>query len=292
MNEILQLQKTSMSSPSEPRTWRIDTVPAFCITLERRADRWRRFQDQSGLDHLEVKRFLGVDGKTIDVINDDRISTLTKRNITINARRSHEELDSVGGVGCALSHIAVWQWMVDNNQEVCLIFEDDAVVPPDFVERANKCIEKSNILKDPKKWDLWMLGGKWEELTHIPTEPKAVRIGAFVLFHAYVMTLHGAKRLLKDVYPIHAHIDIWVSIFSYLHDLRVIGCTDLILEQNQRVKTDIQSEKGCDICNVPVNYGTTHTLISKTDLNIARVSQAVLVALLGYIIWQKITNRS
>jgi GR25 family glycosyltransferase involved in LPS biosynthesis len=276
-----------------PRHWRIDNVPAFCITLERRADRWRRFQDQSGLDNLEVKRFLGVDGKTIDVTNDDRISTLTKRNIAIKSRRSHEELDSVGGVGCALSHIAAWQWMVDNKQEVCLIFEDDAVVPSDFVERANECIASSPILKDPKKWDIWMLGGKWEDLTRIPNEPKAVRIGAFVLFHAYVMTLHGAKRLLKDVYPIHAHIDIWVSIFAHLHDLRVVGCTDLILQQNNKVKTDIQSEKGCDICNVPVNYGTTHTLISKTDLNIARVSQAALIALLGYVLWQKfMANRS
>ena len=176
-----------------PRHWRIDNVPAFCITLERRADRWRRFQDQSGLDNLEVKRFLGVDGKTIDVTNDDRISTLTKRNIAIKSRRSHEELDSVGGVGCALSHIAAWQWMVDNKQEVCLIFEDDAVVPSDFVERANECIASSPILKDPKKWDIWMLGGKWEDLTRIPNEPKAVRIGAFVLFHAYVMTLSNSR---------------------------------------------------------------------------------------------------
>jgi glycosyl transferase family 25 len=114
-------------------SWSIDTIPAFCITLDRRLDRWKRFQDQPGIQGLNVKRFLGVDGKKLDYMNDSRITLLTKRNIDTNTRRSMEELDSVGGVGCALSHIAVWQWMVDNNQEVCLVFEDDAVVPPDFI---------------------------------------------------------------------------------------------------------------------------------------------------------------
>jgi glycosyl transferase family 25 len=274
----------------EMATWSIESIPSFCITLERRQDRWRRFQDQSGIDGLDLKKFTGVDGKTIDIRNDNRVALCTKRNILAKMRRSHEELDSVGGVGCALSHIAVWQWMVDNNQEVCLIFEDDAVVPPDFVEKANKCIQNSTILKDPKKWDMWLLGGGWNELTQIPGESKAARVGEFVLFHAYVMTLHGAKRLLKDVYPIHSHIDLWVSIYGYVHDFRIVGCTDLILVQNQKVKTDIQSEKGCDICNVPTDYGATHMLVSKTELRTTQVAAALSVALVGYIIYQRYKN--
>lgn len=266
-------------------SWSIDTIPAFCITLERRQDRWRRFQDQSGIDGMNIKRFLGVDGKTIDIRKDDRVALCTKRNILANIRRSHEELDSVGGVGCALSHIAVWQWMVDNNQEVCVVFEDDAIVSPNFIETANNCIQDSVILKDPKKWDMWLLGGKWDTLTKIPEEPKAVRVGEFVLFHAYVMTLHGAKRLLKDVYPIHSHIDLWVSIYSYVYDFRIVGCTDLNVRQNQKVKTDIQSEKGCDICNVPIDYGKTHEMVSKVEWKVAQAAEIALIGLVGYVIW-------
>jgi len=127
-------------------TWQINTIPAFCITLERRVDRWKRFQDQPGIKGLPLKRFLAVDGKTLDVKTDKRIATLAKRNILIKSRRSHEEIDSIGAVGCSLSHIAIWEWMVTNNQELCLIFEDDAVVPPNFIETANNCINQS-ILK-------------------------------------------------------------------------------------------------------------------------------------------------
>ena len=270
--------------------WSIDSIPAFCITLERRQDRWRRFQDQSGIDGLNLKRFMGVDGKTIDIRADERVALCTKRNILAKTRRSHEELDSVGGVGCALSHIAVWQWMVDNNQETCLVFEDDAMVPPNFIELANNCINESIILKDPKKWDLWLLGGKWENLTRIPREAEAVRVGEFVLFHAYVMTLHGAKRLLKDVYPIHSHIDLWVSIYGYVHDFRIVGCTDLILKQNQKVKTDIQSEKGCDVCDIPVDYGKTHTMVSNVEWNVARAAEVVVIGLFGYLFYQKMKS--
>jgi glycosyl transferase family 25 len=268
-------------------SWSIDTVPSFCITLERRNDRWRRFQDQSGIEGLDLKRFLGVDGKTIDVKTDERIALCTKRNILSKTRRSHEELDSVGGVGCALSHIAVWQWMVDNNQEVCVIFEDDAVVPDNFIKKANECIKQSTILSDPKKWDMWLLGGKWDTLTQIPGETKSFRIGQFVLFHAYVMTLHGAKRLLKHVYPIHSHIDLWVSIFAYVHDFRIVGCQDLILQQNQKVKTDIQSEKGCDICNIPNDYKETHKLITQNEWKLSKATQLLCVSLIGYIVYQR-----
>ena len=184
-SESVQSMKaiTSNSSP-----WKIQDIPAFCITIERRHDRWKRFQDQSGIDGLPLKRFLGVDGKTLDPKTDDRIAVLTKRNILAKTRRSHEELDSIGGVGCALSHIAVWQWMVDNQQEACLIFEDDAVVPPDFIPRTNACIEQSAVLRS-KQWDIWLLGGTWDNVSRIPGEKAVQRVGAFVLFHAYVITL-------------------------------------------------------------------------------------------------------
>jgi GR25 family glycosyltransferase involved in LPS biosynthesis len=272
-------------------TWSIDSIPSYCITLGRRPDRWRRFQDQSGINGLDLKKFLAVDGKTIDVKNDNRIALCTKRNILTKKRRSHEELDSVGGVGCALSHIAIWQWMVDNNQELCLIFEDDALVTPDFIEKANKCIKESTILKDPTKWDIWLLGGIWDDLTYIPNESTCIRIGSFALAHAMVMPLHTVKRLLREVYPIHAHIDLWMSIYNFVYDLRLVGCKDLNLKQNSKVKTDIQSEEGCDICNLSPGYSKTHKLVTHMEWNVARAAEIVSVGLIGYILYKRFISK-
>jgi GR25 family glycosyltransferase involved in LPS biosynthesis len=272
-------------------SWTIESIPSFCITLERRMDRWKRFQDQSGIDPLPLKRFLGVDGKTIDLSTDTRVTTLTKRNILTKSRRSHEELDSIGGVGCALSHIAVWQWLVNSEHDMVLVFEDDAVVPPNFVSRANSCIQQSMILKDPKKWDVWLLGGIWDDLTTIPGESTTIRIGSYVLFHAYVITKRAATIFLQDVYPIHSHIDIWVSIYSYLNNMRIVGCKQLMLRQNEKVKTDIQSESGCKICNVPTDYEKQYSLVPKKEWKIAQAVEILSVFLVGFIVYQNFIQK-
>lgn len=275
VNNPEELQSLSIPSslPALRRapSWTIDTIPAYCITLERRADRWRRFQDQPGLAGLNVGRFLGVDGKTIDWRTDPRIGTMTKRNLELGTRRSHEELDSVGGVGCALSHIALWTWMVETDQDYCLIFEDDAVVPDGFTEKANRLIRDSVVLRQPGGWDMWLLGGIWDDRSSIPQEPRStglIRIGSFMLFHAYVMTKSMAKRLLEDVYPIHAHIDLWTSVFAYMNDLRVVGSLRLQLQQNTRVRTDIQTAaatgNSCQLCDVPTQYKEEYELVPKT----------------------------
>ena len=269
-------------------TWTIESIPAVCITLERRADRWRRFQDQSGIDGLEIKRFFAVDGKTLDIKNDTRVATLTKRNIVTKTRRSHEELDTAGGVGCALSHIAVWQWLVNSDHEMALVFEDDAVVPPDFIEKANECIQKS-ILKDPKNWDLWLLGGKWEDIHSIPDEKEIVQIKAFMLSHAWVITRRCAKKLLKDAFPIHAHIDIWVSIYAYMNNIRLVGSPKLILSQAES-KTDIQPDSICHICNVSTDFKKNYEMVSKMEWRVAQASEVACIGLIIYFIYNKYRN--
>jgi len=271
----------------EMSSWTIESIPAFCITLERRPDKWRRFQDQSGIDGLNIQRFLGVDGKTLDIKNDNRISLFTKRNIMSKNRRSHEELNSAGGVGCALSHIAIWQWMVDNNKEVCAVFEDDAIIPDDFISKVDNCIKESVVLSDPKKWDLWLLSGNNENLTQIPGETKVARVGVFFSFYSYVITLHAAKRLLKEVYPIQGHIDVWTSIFNYVYDFRIVCCTNLKIGHNGQLKTEIHTKDGCDICDVSDGFSKTHSLISHTDLQLARASQVLCVGLIAYILWRQ-----
>ena len=275
-----------MASP----TWKIESIPAFCITLERRKDRWKRFQDQPGIRNMNIKRFIGVDGKTIDVKTDKRVGTLTKRSIIHKTRRAHEELDSVGGVGCALSHIAIWQWMVDNQQEMCIVMEDDAVIPETFVQDGNKCIADSMILKDPKQWDLWVIGGVCEDLSRIPQEPinsGLIRAGAFMLTHCYIITLRTAKKFLEDVYPIHCHIDFWMSIYCHLNNLRIVHNPTFKLEQAEGVKTDIQNEKGCAICMVPIDYKKTHAMVSHSDLMVARGAEIICVGIFGYWLYRR-----
>ena len=142
----------------ETPAWYVDKIPAFCINLERRPDRWAEFRAQTGVQQLpNVKRFLAVDGSTIDYMNDPRIPMYTKKNIKNTTRRAHEEISTVGAIGCALSHIAIWEWIVENQAAVTMVLEDDAKIPPNFVPYMNQLIEESPTLKDTQSWELCIL---------------------------------------------------------------------------------------------------------------------------------------
>ena len=53
-----------------------------------------------------------------------------------------------GQIGCALSHIKIWEEAYEKGYDYILILEDDAIIPDNFKEKINP------ILKSlPKNWD-------------------------------------------------------------------------------------------------------------------------------------------
>jgi hypothetical protein len=72
-----------------------------------------------------------------------------------------------------------------------------------------------------------------------------------------------------------------------MNDLRIVTCPELNLDQTQRVKTDIQPDKTCHICNVPTDYDKKFMMVSKTEWNIARAAEIVSLGLIAYIVYQQ-----
>jgi GR25 family glycosyltransferase involved in LPS biosynthesis len=269
----------------------MEQIPSFCITLERRDDRWKRFQDQPGyIPHIQ--RFLGVDGKTLNIQSDPRVATTTKRNIIKKIRRSHEELDSVGGVGCALSHIAVWQHIVDKGYPMAIVFEDDAIIPTDFMLQLKQLFKSSPTLKDSDKWDVLLLGCRSAKNTPIAGERHIEKMGAFFGLYGYMITNRGARELLEHCYPIHCHIDIWMGIHSVVTpSFRIMVATPPIITHKD-MKTEIQTSGECKICDVSANFDKTHTLVTREELWLGRAAEIALIGAIGYIIYTKIIYKS
>ncbi len=270
----------------------IEDVPAYCITLDRRPDRWQRFMSQTVAAGLQVKRWSAVDGQTINVETDERISVFTKRNIIEKTRRSHEELDSIGGIGCALSHISLWKKLIDSKDEYMLIMEDDAAVPADFVEKANRLLESSAILQNPAAWDVWMLGGAWKAeqvdidnyKVHSQYEP-LMPLGKFYLIHAYVINRKAAATFLEHCFPIQAHIDHYMSMCARFSNLKVVGSPLLKIRQNGQT-SDIQMKARCEICDVPSNI-QKYYLWNRIDIGITAGILGVI--LIGSTLFYKST---
>jgi glycosyl transferase family 25 len=276
-------------------TWKIDEIPAQCISLRRRTDRWSAFVSQPALKTLpRLERFDAVDGQTIDVATDNRVLISTKRNILNKQRRSHEELDSKGGVGCALSHIGLWQMMVQRQIPLLLVFEDDASLPNNFVEIANEFIEKSPTLQDTTKWDMWLFSNIQQYSKPIPSDPLVNDLQAFVTLTGYVITLKCAEKLLEHAFPIHCHIDHYMVILKQVIPMTYISTPRFRIYQ-RGLKSDIADKPKCLICNIPTDYDTTHAVISKNDItSLESIKYLFVVSVAfgaGYILYKRLTGR-
>lgn len=56
-------------------------------------------------------------------------------------------------IGCMLSHIKCWRYIVDNNLDRAIILEDDAKLVPDFKTKAQKLVDDA-----PNDWDVILCG--------------------------------------------------------------------------------------------------------------------------------------
>jgi len=266
--------------------WMIDTIPAFCINMERRKDRWIDFSSQTGVQKLQkMKRFNAIDGGKLDIMNDDRLPLMTKYNIKYKTRRSHEELSTQGGVGCALSHIAVWEWMIENEVPVILVMEDDAKIENDFVGRMNRVIQKSPLLQDTAKWDILVMTGTRNGVKSIESEKTVCSMDAFIGLQCYVITLECARMFVKEAYTIHLHIDMWMMIYKRVHGLTLLCFSDYTVHQRSS-RTDIQQAGGCSLCNVKSDYTKTHVFITKEEFWLFRAMEFALVATALYAVYK------
>jgi len=105
-----------------------------CINLDRRADRWERMQTEfarHGIDR--VRRFSARDGNAL----------------VLPSHWKH----TAGAYGCLLSHVQVVQEARELGHESVLIFEDDAVLDPEFTTKFATFIEEL-----PFDWDLLYFG--------------------------------------------------------------------------------------------------------------------------------------
>lgn len=227
------------------------------INLDRRPDRWQRFSSQMGVQRLgqiyTVERFSAVDGKTIQVETDERISMRTKRNIKYRTRRTHEDIDTVGAIGCYLSHVQIWKEFVQSGASAVMVLEDDALIPPTFLETFQKCSQDLSEVQDLNMC-IWSLA---QPQAFFEIDRNTFRDGAWVrniatTFTGYVLFRGCAQKLLENCMPIDNHVDLMTYQATQLGLISSIHHPYLLLHQLAIKKGDsnIQENK-CALCDIP-----------------------------------------
>jgi hypothetical protein len=234
--------------------------PTYVINLDRRPDRWTEFSKQTTLSQFkDLTRFSAVDGKTIDVFNDPRISIHTRTNIKDNYRRSNYEINTVGAIGASFSHISIWKEFLHGSSEYLVVFEDDTIVD----ETSLTYIDKLTKVLPTSGWDMWLLGTHRWGLDGRPVEKGNTKgwwyVSAFTGAHAYVLSRKGAEILLEEPFPIETHIEYYISGCARFKKLRVIKHWALRMTYSAE-ETEIQdsdtflNRKTCTLCVIPDSY--------------------------------------
>jgi len=163
---------------------------------------------QQRLYHFnKPERFNAFRGRTEEYINfvtDEWNRKLFDSNLEERYVRMSD-----GEIGCALSHSKVWQKIVDDNLQNCLVLEDDALkILPGF-----EYIVSDLMKKLPDDWDIFLLGFKTLKDTCQQINDDIYKVKDFVLFHSYIINKKGAKKLLDNL-PVNAPVDTFVSSIS------------------------------------------------------------------------------
>ena len=216
------------------------------INLDRRPDRNQNVIEQ--LKKLNLysmsERFSAVDGKKLN-LDDIDSKIITKQGIE-DAKKANVLYIPLtpGAIGCAMSHRAIYEKIVNENIARCLILEDDIT----FVDDFNKKIEEleKEITYD---YDLFFLGyhGVSQYDVNLPRTNNTYKFITIYGLFGYIVTKKGAQKLL-DLYPITLQIDSEITKNSEKIDIYGIGRDSRLIlsdpsQQSYKFGTDIQVKK-------------------------------------------------
>jgi|694.fasta_scaffold113773_1 GR25 family glycosyltransferase involved in LPS biosynthesis len=134
-----------------------------------------------------------------------------------------------GMKGCASSHLATWQKIVDEDLNAAMILEDDVIFNDNFLELLDDFSKEL-----PSDWDMVLLGCVMkcgmkknyktiESLHNILYDygenerinDKILKLKNFIGAHAYILSNKGARKLLNDIELKTGHIDLDISDYLY-----------------------------------------------------------------------------
>jgi glycosyl transferase family 25 len=195
----------------------IENTDIFVINLDKDKDRWDYYKNLN-ISSIKINRFDGIYGKDLDRNNLIESGVLSEKNILKD-----------GQLGCALSHMNLWNDSVKYPGKYLLVLEDDAILEKDIYK-------KINDLEDylPETWDVIFLGGcnvygkKYNEKFTIPTKYNKLYN---LCLHAMLINKKSISKLNKIMKPLMIPID--NQIRDNYKDLNVFYVNPNLINQNK-----------------------------------------------------------
>lgn len=176
----------------------MENLRIFLLNLDRAVDRRKTMEEHLTSLGLQFELISAVDGKKLSAFDRSKYS----EEDAIKAI-GHPLIDTQ--IGCALSHAMLYERIVEENISECLILEDDVFLGEMFFK------VMQNRSQFPKDWDVINLCTRTPQDAFGPFLVDIFRCSKFLepasQTAAYLLSLKGAKKLLRKVYPIRYEAD-------------------------------------------------------------------------------------
>lgn len=163
-------------------------IQNFVISLDRTPDRLAEFSANN--PHVKFNRFSAIDGKNIN-----------RSNLIESGLLYHDLKFNDSAVGCALSHLTLWQHSINTNTPVTII-EDDCLLHQEF-ESLSK-----NIISSIADYDLIQWGWNFEgPIDYLNSETT----GKIKAFFDHASLCENTKKFLSH----RENIELYKVLFFY-----------------------------------------------------------------------------
>ena len=270
----------------------IYNLPVYVINLDRRPDRWRQFQDLSGIHAFkQIKRWSATDGKTLDLSGDTRISLHTRYNISRNFRRAHHEINTAGAIGASFSHYRVWRDLLDGSAPGCIVFEDDVYLDPEILARMRSAFSHAPAC------DMFLFGNhvwnyKDTNLDKGLSQDPYRKVLEFNGAHAYYVSRSFAEVLCANFFPIEQHVEFYMYLTARAYNRLIVRHKGLRVSYVSEVAGDLDSDtfvsiNTCPLCLIPDDMGDGVYMTSQKIREVAVGVAVISACTIGYILGRK-----
>lgn len=182
-------------------------LPVAVINLPHRTDKWQAVSSRMaavGLDKLI--KVPAVEGAKLSLA--DIAPLLGQPAERVEAPLQSHFTITRPAIGCFLSHLAVWTWMLANNLPRVLVFEDDANPAPGFDPARFRTVLGSLPQDGMVLFGRIIMNG----MADVP-QPGAewARMYYFNGTFAYLITPAACRTLISALLPMDGHIDHQIS---------------------------------------------------------------------------------
>lgn len=247
-NELNSTRKVTF----QDRKRRRSNYKLFYINIDKNGKRDRRFQaNLKKMSKYFIERFEGTNVSKMK--KEQYYPYFTNKAISDSLRgyKNRDEDLSFGGMGCALSHIRLWEKLRESQSDIdfFIIFEDDLIVTDNFVD---KMLDTYSDIKETLDPNIDLLTftqiNRREDDKIVTSIPGVYKRDHFWGLCAYIINRKAVLKLLNNIFPLKEQIDSYISYQIQRKNLHIYS-SDIDLEMDYTVALDSQIQTKCADCN-------------------------------------------